>query len=111
MTKRILPALAAAALVLTFATGCGGDDGGGRPSVDEISDGVQDTMGDTLGDDVPKSTIDCIAKAFHDSDVSDEALRALADGDKDYDASDKDEKALQEVGTEDMAKCMTDAAQ
>jgi hypothetical protein len=110
MTKRILPALAAAALVLTFATGCGGDSGGGRPSVDEIADGVQDSMGDTLGDDLPDGAVDCIAKAFHDSDVSDEALQAIADGDKDYDPSDKDEKALQSIASEDMVTCMSDAA-
>ena len=108
--KRLPLLLASAVLVLGFTSACGGDDGGGRPSVDEISDGVSDAMGDTLGDDVPDGAVDCIAKAFHDSDLSDDALQAIADGDEDYDASDEDEEAIKSLQTEDMVKCMTDAA-
>ena len=108
--KRALLMIASAVLVLGFTSACGGSDsGGGRPSVDEIADGVQDSMGDTLGD-VPDGAVDCIAKAFHDSDLSDDALQAIADGDKDYDASDDDQDALSSLETGDMVKCMTDAA-
>jgi hypothetical protein len=105
MTKRVLSAVAAAALVLTFATGCGGD-GGGRPSVDEIADGIQDGMGDSFGGDVTDDMANCLAKAFRDSDLSDDALQAIADGDKDYDASKDDTKALSSVSTESVTKCV-----
>ena len=104
MTKRVLSAAAAAALVLTFATGCGGD-GGGRPSVDEVADGIQDGMGESFGGDLTDEMATCIAKAFHESDVSDDALQAIADGDKDYDASEDDTKALSSVSTESVTKC------
>jgi hypothetical protein len=110
--NRLLALTASAVLVLGFTSACGGssDSGGGRPSVDEIADGVQESMGDTLGDDAPDGAVDCIAKAFHDSDLSDDALQAIADGDKDYDASDDDKDALSSLETDDMVTCMTDAA-
>ena len=101
MNKRVLSAAAAAALVLTFATGCGG--GGGRPSVDEIADGIQ---GGTLGEDVTDEVATCVAKAFHDSDLSDDALQALADGDEDYKGSKEDAEAAQSVSSESITKCM-----
>jgi hypothetical protein len=37
-------------------------------------------------------------------------LQAIADGHKDYEASDEDQEALQSIVTDDMTKCMTDAA-
>lgn len=104
MTKRVLSAAVSAALLLAFATGCGGD--GGRPSVDEVADGIQDGMGDSFGGDVTDDMATCIAKAFHESDLSDDALQAIADGDKDYDASDDDTKALSSVSTESVTKCV-----
>jgi hypothetical protein len=103
MTKRLLTGVAAAALVLTFATGCGGDDGGGRPSVDEISEGIQSN--DILGDSMDSKVADCVAEAFHDSDLSDDALQAIADGDEDYDPSDDDQEALTSVSTDSVAEC------
>jgi hypothetical protein len=109
--KRLLLPIASAVLVLGFTSACGGSDsGGGRPSVDEVADGVQDSMADELGDDVPDGAVDCIAQAFYDSDISDEGLQAIADGDEDYEASDEDQEALQSIVTDDMTKCMTDAA-
>ena len=102
MNKRVLSAAAAAAFVLTFATGCGGD-GGGRPSVEEIADGIQSG---TLGTDVSDEVATCVAKAFHDSDVSDETLQALADGDEDYKGSKDDAEAAQSVSSESITKCM-----
>lgn len=104
MTKRVLSAVAAATFVLTFATGCGGDSG--RPSVDEVADGIQDGMGDSFGGDVTDEMATCIAKAFHKSDLSDDALQAVADGDKDYDASEDDAKAIESVSTESVTKCV-----
>ncbi|WP_085872931.1 MULTISPECIES: hypothetical protein [unclassified Nocardioides] len=110
--KRPILLLASAVLVLGFTSACGGGDdgGGGRPSVDEVADGVQGSMADELGGDVPDGAVDCIAQAFYDSDISDEGLQAIADGDEDYEASDEDQEALQSIVTDDMTKCMTDAA-
>lgn len=105
MTKRFLSGAAAAALVLTFATGCGGD--GGRPSVDDISEGIQNN--EILGSNVDEKLADCMAKAFHDSDLSDEALQAIVDGDEDYDASDEDTEALNSVSTESVTECAGDS--
>ena len=104
--KRLPMLLASAVLVLGFTSACGGDSGGGRPSVDEISDGVKDSMGDTLGDDVPDGAVDCIAKAFHDSDLSDDALQALVDGDEDYKGSKEDTEAITDVSAA-AGKCAT----
>jgi len=107
MTKRVLSAAAAAAFVLVLATGCGddGDGGGGRPSVDEISKGIQENMGDQLGGAMTEDIADCVAEAFRDSDLSDDALQAIVDGDEDYDASDEDTEALSSVSTESITEC------
>lgn len=90
----------ATALVLVTSA-CGGD---GRPSADELSKSLRDgssAMGDRL-ESLDKKQVDCVAKAFVDSDLSDEALNALVEGDEDFEGSDKDEKALE--GMEDEVK-------
>jgi hypothetical protein len=56
---------------------------------------------------VTDDIIDCIAKALHDSDVSDDALQAIVDNDEDYKGSSKDADALQEALTKDLPKCIT----
>jgi len=106
LTKRILPGLAALTVVASMLTGCGGD--GGRPSVDEISDSIQDGDGVFGGGDVDDKTADCLAKAFHDSDLSDDALQAIVDQDEDYEPSDDDEKAAESLSGEAMGECITD---
>jgi hypothetical protein len=91
--------------LLAVLTACGG---GGRPSEDEIADSLKDS-GNPIGASLPDAAddvIDCIAKALHDSDLSDDALQALVDGDADYGANNDDAKALAGL-TEDMAKCAT----
>lgn len=95
--------LAAAALLAT--TACGG--GGGRPSTNEIQKAIE-KGNSALGSDVkvPKDTAHCVAKAFHDSKLSDGALRALVKGDKDYKASSADQKAVDSLGS-DVGKCAT----
>ncbi|MGB0100710.1 MAG: hypothetical protein WBP61_10565 [Nocardioides sp.] len=104
LSKRTLPLLAATALIAALATGCGGD--GGRPSVDEISDSIQDN--DVAGGEVDSATADCIAEAFHDSDLSDDALQAIVDDDDDYEPSDEDEAAITSLSTGAMTDCITD---
>ena len=50
--------------------------------------------------------IDCIAKALHDSDLSDDALQALVDGDEDY-KGDKDDSEAMLDAVSDFQKCAT----
>ena len=102
LTKRTLSALAASSALLFTLSACGGGDGG-RPSVDDISESLQDS--DIMGGEVDAKVADCVAEAFHDSDLSDDALQAIADGDEDYDASDEDTEALSSVSTDSVAEC------
>lgn len=104
-TQRLLRPLAATAVIALVATGCGGDDGG-RPSVDEISDTIQN--GDVLGSDIDSDVADCIAEAFHDSDLSDDALQAIVDEDEDYEPSSEDQDALSTVSTSAVTDCVAE---
>ena len=102
MKNRAPKLIASAFLVLTLATACGGD---GRPSVDEISDALQDS--DLLGgSELTDDQVDCLAKAYHDSDLSDDALQALVDGDEDYKGSKEDTEDIGDV-SEAAGKCAT----
>lgn len=104
MTRKLGAALAAAVVLLA---GCGG--GGGRPSVDEISSLLTEG-GEIGGEEIsfPEAQADCIAKAFHDSDLSDEALNAMVEKDEDYEPSDADTKAMTSVAGGDMVACMSE---
>ena len=95
--------------LLAVLTACGG---GGRPSVEEIAQGRQDS--DDVAGTAPGAphidddVIDCLAKVLHDSDASDEALRAMVDGSDDFEGRDEFERILssEEFLAED-AKCFT----
>ena len=107
MTKKFAIALAATAILLA---GCGG--GGGRPSVDDISSAL--TSDDNpAGEEfaaLEDEQVDCIAKVFHDSDLSDDALNALVDGDDDFEGSDEDKAAMTELTSgDDFVACVTPA--
>lgn len=95
MNKRAPKLIASAFLVVTLATACGG----GRPSVDEVSQGLEDNAAELLGGSMPTDSIDfdCMAEAFVDSDLSDDALQAIVDGDEDFDANDGDTEAASEA--------------
>lgn len=100
-------AAASAVLALTLSA-CGG--GGGRPSTGEIEDALSDSdnpAGAQIADTLTEEQISCVAEAFEASDLSDEALQALVDGDEDYDGSDEDRDALQSIQSEDLTECVT----
>lgn len=103
-TQRILRPLAATAAVALLTAGCGGDDG--RPSVDELAESIQ--SGDMVGSDVDEAVADCIAEAFHESDLSDDALQAIVDEDEDYDPSSEDEQALESLQTDELTDCVSE---
>lgn len=87
-TTRLLMALPIAAVAFSLAA-CGGP--AERPSVDEVSSGLQkffDEQGqaDTLSD----AAATCLAEALVESDLSNETLSYLADGeDRQKDEADK----------------------
>jgi hypothetical protein len=105
--------LAVATAVLAVAlSACGGGGGGGRPSSDDIAKALKDQdnpAGATFGGaDLSDDVVDCVAKAFHDSDLSDEALQAIVDGDEDFEGNKEDQKIVDDKDfTADMGKCVT----
>jgi hypothetical protein len=104
MKQKLVVLSAVCAIALSA---CGGG-GGGRPSTDEIADALKsnDEFSSIVGaGDNSDETVDCVAKAFHDSDLSDDALNALVDGDDDFDGDDADKKAVEGM-TEDLTACV-----
>ena len=92
--------------MLAVLTACGG--GGGRPSEGDIAKALKDSdnPASALASGAADDQIDCIAKALHDSDLSDDALQAIVDGDEDYKGDKDDDEALTGMAA-DVAKCIT----
>lgn len=94
---RPLVAVASLVLLAVSLAGCGGEEEAEpRPSVKEISSGISSQLAET---NTSTEFLDCVAGALRDSDLSDEALRAIADHDEDYQASTSDESTLEELST------------
>ena len=76
--------IAATFALLTVLAACGG----GRPSADQIAGALKDPdhQLSAITNDALDEAIDCVAEAFYDSDLSDEALQALVDGDAEGEA-------------------------
>ena len=94
--------------LLAVLTACGG--GGGRPSADEVADALKDKdnpagQAFTAGGATDEA-IDCIAEALHESDLSDDVLQAIVDGDEDYEGSSEDEDAFAGL-VDELGKCIT----
>lgn len=103
--KKTFGAICAVAVLSLSACGGGGAD---RPTADELSKVLQ-SSDNALGTAVPKEAADCVSKAFVDSDLSDEALNAIVEGDEDFDGSKEDEEAIKGIVSSDLTKCITDA--
>lgn len=99
---RNLFAAACAVTIVTLTSACGGDSAD-RPSADDISATLQgeDSL---IGTAVPAEAADCIGKVLEESDLSDESLQALIDGDEDYDGTDEQADALAQLA-DDVAEC------
>jgi hypothetical protein len=97
--------LIALATLMVVLTACGG---GGRPSEDDIAAALKDKDNpvSAMATGANDEAIDCIAKALHDSDLSDDALQALVDGDEDFEGDKDDDEALTGL-VEDFGKCIT----
>lgn len=105
-TRLTRTAGSAAAVALLLLTGaCGG---GGRPAAADISKTLQKGVSSSSGSTVKltETQADCAAKVFLSSSLSDEALRAIADGEKAYKSTAEDNKALSSVRPQ-LAKCST----
>lgn len=98
-------ALVVAGIALTLV-GCGGD--GGRPSVDEVQSAIssEDNVFNALTTGADDEAITCMAEALHGSDLSDDALQAIVEGDEGFEGSSDDEKAIEKV-TETLLGCVT----
>jgi hypothetical protein len=98
MKKTLSAAFVVAALTLTSACGGGGD----RPSQEDVASQLEKASNGSI----KGKQADCAAKAIVDSDLSDEAVKAVAENDTSYKPSDKDTKAQGAIGKE-IAKCIT----
>jgi hypothetical protein len=72
-TRTVVAAGAALALLLAGCSDDGEDGGGGRPTVDELSAELASDGG------LSQDQAECVARAFVESDVSDEGLRSILD--------------------------------
>lgn len=102
MKKSLTAAFIVAALSLSA---CGGGDGDGRPTKAEVKKSLT-SKDSVFGTTVPSEAADCVAGILVDSDLSDKTLNAMVEGDKDYEGSDDDKKALTSLTTE-FGKCVT----
>jgi len=84
---------------------CGGSD---RPSKDDLVEAMQSGDSGLGTGDLPDEMADCMAGILHKSDLSDEALQAIVDKDEDYEPSDDDEKALEDIQSNVLEECAPD---
>ena len=83
-----------------------------RPSVEAVSAALADPENPVgrafSGEAVEEATIHCIAVVLSHSELSDEALIALVDGDEGFDSTPEDEAAVRGAAAA-IAGCFTDS--
>lgn len=97
---------------LVSLTACGGGEGSGggdRPSAEDI----QGQITQSSRDQVTEEQAACLAKTYHESDLSDEAVRLLVEAEdvstiSPEDLSEADQKASKEL-YEPLVKCLSPA--
>ncbi|GAA1727750.1 hypothetical protein [Aeromicrobium alkaliterrae] len=93
----------AAVSLIAFTSACGG----GRPSADDLSSAIQE-QGESLG--ITADVADCIAEKIEASDISDDTLNKIVDGDVDVTGAaavpEDDADALNDIN-DDLAACIT----
>ena len=96
-----------AEIVSSPKTGCNSLVANARslPSTSEISTSLQGNQS-LLGPlKVDKTAADCLAGVLSKSDLSDESLRALVDGDQSYQTTDKGEVDVLQGLVQDISTC------
>ncbi|MFT4188418.1 MAG: hypothetical protein QM621_07525 [Aeromicrobium sp.] len=97
-------AFGAVTAMIALTSACGG----GRPTADELSAAIQEDdhpVGSVIGDALTEDLADCMAKVYVDSDLSDDTLNAMLEGDEDYKGSDEEKEKLTEVSQEAGTEC------
>ncbi len=103
--SRLLLAIPAAALAFSL-TACGGAPE--RPSAEEVSDGLQKVLEDQgVGDALSEPVVLCLSEALVDSDVSNETLAAIAEGDSEAQTTQDDFDLVQSTISDAGADCIT----
>ncbi|MFK4762218.1 hypothetical protein ACI3KS_14900 [Microbacterium sp. ZW T5_45] len=101
--NRILMALPIAALAFSLAA-C---SGASRPTADQVSDGLTKYLEEQgLGETIPDTAADCFAGYLVDSDLSNETLNHIANGD-DLASSTEDSTLTQEILTDNAEECLS----
>lgn len=98
-TRSSRTAIAVALSTLVVLAGCSGE---GRPSVDDVEGGLTVQLEDTTTE---PEVLGCLAGLFHDSELSDEALRAIADQDDGFEADAEDAAVLAELSADAATSC------
>lgn len=99
--SRLLLALPAAALALSLAA-CGAS----RPSEADVSSGLTQYFESAgMGDVLDEKAADCFAGHLVDSDLSNETLNYLANG-EDKQANQADKDLTSKILTDNMSECM-----
>ncbi|KJL23103.1 hypothetical protein RN50_01274 [Microbacterium foliorum] len=100
-SSRILMALPIAALAFSLAA-CGG---AARPSADDVADGIQQVYEDQgLGDVVTDDVAQCFAEKLVDSDLSNETLGYIANG-EDKQANEKEKDLTTKILRDNVEEC------
>ena len=100
-SSRILMALPIAALAISLAA-CGGPS---RPSADDVADGIQQVYEDQgLGDVVTDDVAQCFAEKLVDSDLSNETLSYIANG-EDKQANQEEKDLTTKILTDNLEEC------
>ncbi|MBO0979743.1 hypothetical protein [Microbacterium sp. SD291] len=99
--SRLLLALPIAALAFSLAA-CGG---AARPTADQVADGLTQFFDEQgMGDQIDADAAACLADHLVDSDLSDETLRYLADG-EDKQSSVEDRDLTTQILQDNLAEC------
>lgn len=99
--SRILLALPIAALAFSLAA-CGGS---ARPTTDQVADGIQQVYEDQgLPDAISDDAATCFAEALVDSDLSDETLGYIADG-EDKQKNEEEKAMTTQILTDKQEEC------
>ncbi|MEG9226274.1 hypothetical protein [Aeromicrobium sp. Sec7.5] len=99
--KKLMTAAAVSVIIVTSACGAG------RPSVDDLQASILE-QGESLG--ITEESAECIAEKVHESDISDDTLNKIVDGDIDVtgvSAVPQDDADAFEALTDDVTSCVT----